>query len=94
MKQIRQPMAPEERVIDAVVVRSLADRVEAGKTVDADLTDGTFSALIDELARRGFVLMPRSDSDPVKWLKPFSFRVVKHTEQAPTITVSGSKTKS
>lgn len=65
---------------DAVVVRSLADRVEAGKTVDADLTDGTFSALIDELGKRGFVLMPRAESDPVKWLKPFSFRVVKQQQ--------------
>jgi hypothetical protein len=53
----------------------LADRVTLGQVVDADLTDGTFVALMNELKRRGLVLQPRAESDPVKWLKPFLFRV-------------------
>lgn len=60
---------------DKAVVMALADRVALGQVVDADLTDGTFVALMNELKRRRLVLQPRAESDPVKWLKPFLFRV-------------------
>jgi hypothetical protein len=60
---------------DMAVVVALADRVALGHVVEADLTDGTFVALMSELKQRGLVLQPRAESDPVKWLKPFLFRV-------------------
>ena len=77
-----QPVAIKKSVARSDVVNELADRVEAGNTVDADLTDGTFSELMEELRKRGFVLTPRAKSDPVKWLNPFSFRVMKQSEEA------------
>jgi hypothetical protein len=61
--------------LDRAAVSALADRVELGQAVEADLTDGTFVALMNELRRRGLVLQPRDESDPVKWLKPFLLRV-------------------
>lgn len=60
---------------DAGTIAVLADMVMAGQIVEACLTDGTFVALLNELNRRGYVLHPRADSDPVKWLKPFLFKV-------------------
>jgi hypothetical protein len=51
----------------------MADRVMAGQVVDADLTDGTFSQLMEELRRRGMTLQPRDEN--TKYLKPFLFYV-------------------
>jgi hypothetical protein len=61
---------------EAGTISALADLVMNGQIVEACLTDGTFVALMNELKRRGYVLMPRANNDPVKWLKPFLFRVV------------------
>lgn len=60
---------------DAGTIGDLADLVMNGQVVEACLTDGTFVALMNELRRRGWVLKPRAADDPVKWLKPFLYRV-------------------
>jgi hypothetical protein len=49
--------------------------VVAGQIVEAALTDGTFSLLIEELRRRGMRLQPRTES--MKQSKPFLFRVMR-----------------
>ncbi len=64
-----------ESIPDAKTIMEMADRVVLGNVVEADLADGTFVALMNELQARGYVLQPRPESDPVKWLKPFLFRV-------------------
>jgi hypothetical protein len=51
----------------------MADRVMRGDVVEADLTDGTFGLLMDELKRRGYGLAQRSEVE--KHLQPFLFRV-------------------
>jgi hypothetical protein len=75
MKKIQpaQKVVSVEEVSD--MAKALADRVVLGYVVEADLADGTFVALMNELKARGYVLQPRAESDPVKWLKPFLFRV-------------------
>lgn len=75
----RTPNKKDEKKIvagpDAGTVSALADLVVNGQVVEACLTDGTFVALMNELKRRGWVLKPRAADDPVKWLKPFLYRV-------------------
>ena len=51
----------------------MADRVLRGDVVEADLTDGTFGLLMDELKRRGYGLAERSEVE--KYMQPFLFRV-------------------
>jgi hypothetical protein len=51
----------------------MADRVLQGDVVEADLSDGTFGLLMDELKRRGYGLVKRSEVE--NHLQPFIFRV-------------------
>jgi hypothetical protein len=53
----------------------MAERVIAGDLVYADLNDGSFEDLMEELRRRGYVLAPRCEDDPDRELNPFLFRV-------------------
>jgi hypothetical protein len=53
----------------------MADQVEHGQVVTADLTDGTLVALMVELQRRGYALSARSAAQ--RELKPFLFKVAK-----------------
>ena len=59
----------------AGTISRLADMVVAGQIVEAALTDGTFSLLMEELRRRGMTLHPRTES--MKQSKPFLFRVTR-----------------
>jgi hypothetical protein len=52
----------------------MADRVLRGDVVEANLTDGTFGLLMDELKRRGYGLAQRTEVE--KHLNPFLFRVM------------------
>lgn len=51
----------------------MAERIMRGDVVDADLADGTFVAVMEELKRRGWGLAERSEAE--KWLKPFLLKV-------------------
>jgi hypothetical protein len=51
----------------------MADRVLQGDVIEADLTDGTFGLLMDELKKRGYGLAQRTEVE--KHLQPFLFRV-------------------
>lgn len=73
----RTPQAPERKQWEAPpsaeTIRWLAGRVMAGQVVEAALTDGTFSRLMDELRQRGMTMQPRDEKS--KHLKPFLFHV-------------------
>jgi hypothetical protein len=69
------PAQPVRFAPGAAEIAILANRVERGDVVTADLNDGSFTLLMDELKRRGFQLATRTASEQA--LNPFLFKVKK-----------------